>query len=195
MKHPSLLLQRDVKGTKQHSLFPLHLVRRELTQQEHTVTMPRWPAPGTTSIEPEPPAQPDLTLQSRSRTPGCPCQAPCAQGRGCEPRMLLHPGWLASSSLPQVPCPPGAWGHGCSKATFALCQVCSWGSASCRSLGCIANLARAVCGKNTPHIIQKINLTHFAVLQSLWTQLAYTQGVSVPQLIKKLEYTPAANET
>lgn len=156
MKHPCFF---SVTSKEQSSTVCFHCtweVRRELTQQEHTVTMPRWPAPGTTSIEPEPPVQPDPTLQSRAHLAGAARSASCTQGRGHEPRMLLHPGWLASSSLLQVPRPPGAWGHSCSKATFALCQVYhraqhaagAW-SASPRGC-CAANLAQADCGKNTP---------------------------------------------
>lgn len=100
-----------------------------------------------------------------------PLLAPCAQGRGCETRMLLHPGWLASSSLPQVPCPPEAWGCSCCKDTFALCQVYSQGSAHCGSLGCISMwlLCCQPCTgslqqKHPTHITKKMNLTHFAVL-------------------------------
>lgn len=137
MKHPCSCRVTS-KEWSSTVCFPLHLVRRELTQQDHTVTTPRWPAPGTTGTKPGPPAQPAPILQSRSHTPGCPCQAPCAQGRGHEPRMLLQPGWLTSSSLPQAPHPPGAWGCSCRKPPLLSVRFINRSSAHCRSLGCIA---------------------------------------------------------
>lgn len=155
MKHPCSFRVMS-KGWSSTACFPLHLVRRERTQQDHTVTMPRWPAPGITTIEHH---QYSQTQQCRAgyallAAPArCPVLRAGATSQGC---CCIPAGW------PADPCPERhvlleCRDAGAGRPPLLSLRFINRGSACCGSLGCITtyllycqSAAQAVCGKNIP---------------------------------------------
>lgn len=118
---------------------------------------------------------------------------------------LLDPGWLPGSSPRRATDTSSRSGADAAAETSPLLRgrFINGGSAGCGNpswiamylLYCKNVLHRRSVAKTTYTAPQqkKQQQKIFAAPQSLWTQVAYTQMVPMPWLIKKLEYTPTDN--